>query len=113
MHELAIVEGILRTVVPAAEQNGAVKIEKIYLQIGELSGIVPSCVTQYFVHAAKGSIAEGAEVVMETIPVRIRCAQCGAEETIPVGKHCCPACGSDMFRIISGREYCVDRIEVS
>ena len=113
MHELAIVEGILRTVIPAAEKNGAEKIEKIVLKIGELSGVVPSCVTEYFTVAAKGTMAEGASVEMESIPVRIHCNACGAEEYLPKGTYACPVCGSRRFRITAGRDYFVDHIEVS
>ena len=113
MHELAIVEGILRTVIPAAEKNGAERIEKICLKIGELSGVVPSCVTEYFTIAAKGTMAEGAAVEMESIPVRVHCNACGSEEILPAGTYACPVCKSRKFRIISGREYFVDHIEVS
>ena len=112
MHELAITEGILEAAVPAAEKAGAKKILEIRLKIGELSGVMPSCIEEYLNIIAKGSIAEGAKLTVDTIPIRIRCRGCGAENTIGRKKISCPACGGTDIQIIAGREYFVDSLEV-
>jgi hydrogenase nickel incorporation protein HypA/HybF len=111
MHELVIVEGILNAVVPAAKEHDAKKILSIRLKIGELSGVVPSCIHEYFKVAARGTIAEGAEILIDNIPVGIRCKACGYTGELPKRHYRCPACGSADFRIESGREYYVDTIE--
>ncbi len=111
MHELVIVEGILNAVVPAAREHNAERILAIRLKIGELSGVVPSCIHEYFAVAAKGTIAEGARIEIEKIPVRIRCRSCGYAGELPKRRYRCPACESADFRIESGREYYVDTIE--
>ena len=112
MHELAITEGILAAAVPAAEKAGAKRILEIHLRIGELSGVLPECIREYLSIAAEGTIAEGAVLISEPIPIRIRCRTCGEEHEVTRGAFACPSCGSEAFEIISGREYFVDSLKV-
>ena len=112
MHEMSIVNGILQACIPAAEQQGAKKILSVYLKIGEMSGLVPQIVEEYFQVAAAGTSAEGAKLVIEKTPVKIRCGSCGFEGVVKARTYRCPECESADYRIISGREYLVDRMEV-
>ena len=111
MHELVIVEGILDVIIPEVKKHEAERILKIRLKIGELSGVVPECIHEYFGIAAKGTIAEGAEVIIEKTPIRITCPDCGFAGEIRKGMHACPSCGSLRFRIVSGSEYYIDSVE--
>lgn len=111
MHELSIVEGILETVVPEVRKYNVTRITEIRLKIGEMSGIVPQCIDEYFGIAAKGTIAEGARIRIERIPVRVSCPECGYEGGIARGRYKCPGCGGTGFRIVSGREYYIDSVE--
>ncbi len=112
MHELVIVEGILRTVIPAVQKYPDVsRIVSIKLRVGELSGVVPECVRDYFAIAAEGTIAEGAEIVIERIPIGIRCSDCGYEGPFEGRKYRCPKCGSANYRIVSGKDYYVENVE--
>lgn len=112
MHELAITEGIMGAAVPAAKEAGAKKILEIRLKIGELSGVMPECINEYFNVISKGTIAEGALIKVEKIPVSIKCPGCGFEGTIDRKKIRCPKCGGIDFKITAGREYFVDSLEV-
>lgn len=112
MHELAITEGIMEAALPAAEKSGAKKILEIRLKIGELSGVFPECIEEYLNMLAKGTIAEGAKLKVEKIPISIRCGECGFEGPVERKNVRCPECGSGDFRITGGREYYVDSLEV-
>ena len=111
MHELSIVEGILEAVIPEVEKYDVNRVLSIKLKIGELSGVVPDCINYYFDIASKGTIAEGAKIVIERIPIRIECRDCGYDGTISLGRHKCPKCDGTNFRIVSGKEYFVDSVE--
>lgn len=111
MHELVIVEGILDVIIPEVKKHHAEKILSIKLKIGEMSGVVPECIHEYFGVASKGTIAEGAKVIIEKTPVMITCPDCGYSGEIRKGMHECPSCGSLRFRITSGSEYFIDSVE--
>ena len=112
MHELAIAEGIIETAVPAAERSGAKRILEIRLKVGALSGVFPECVRECLDELSKGTIAEGARLVIEPVPITIRCRGCGVVSQIERSQFKCPVCGSDDFEITGGREYFVDTLEV-
>ena len=112
MHELAITEGIIEAAVPAAQKGGAEKILEIRLRIGELSGVVPECILEYFEAASRGTIAEGAEVLFEKTPATISCRDCGYDGVITRGEYTCPGCGSTAFSITGGREFYVESLKV-
>lgn len=111
MHELSIVEGILEAVIPEVEKYDVSRVLSIKLKIGELSGVVPECINYYFDIAARGTIAEGAKIIIEKTPVCIKCPDCGYDGSIERGSFRCPQCGGIHFKIISGKEYFVDSVE--
>jgi len=112
MHELAIVEGILDAAVPEAKKHGAKRILAINLRIGELSGVIPECIQEYFTIAAAGTMAENAKISVEKIPATVECAACGYHGPLGKRRMRCPGCESTDFRITAGREYFVDSLEV-
>ena len=110
MHELAIVEALLETIVPKAKENGAKKILEVNFHVGEMSGIVPSCIHEYFALASKGTIAENAKINLKTMPAMIRCNACGYQGAPDKENYCCPACQSLDFKLTGGREYYVESL---
>lgn len=111
MHEMVIVEGIIEAVLPEVKKYPVSKVKSIKLKIGELSGIVPECVKEYFKIAAVGTIMEGADIVIEHIPVTISCKTCGYKGEAVRHKYACPKCGSIDFTLTGGNEYLVDSVE--
>ncbi len=112
MHELAIVEALLETIVPKAEKSGAEKILEVNFHIGEMSGIVPSCIHEYFELASKGTIAEGAKIRLTEVPAQIACRACGYKGIPDKKNYCCPECQSLDIRLTSGREYYIENLVV-
>ena len=60
--------------------------------------------------AARGTAAEGAALISEAVPAAVRCLSCGAEGRPE--KACCSVCGAENIKLISGREFFVESIEV-
>ena len=112
MHEMAIVQGIMNAAIPEAEKHGAKKILAIRLKIGVLSGVVPQCIQDYFQIAAQGTMAQEAKIEVEKIPIGIRCESCGYEGGIEQRKFRCPQCDSIEVKVVSGKEYFVESLEV-
>lgn len=114
MHELPVTEEILKIALNHGEKNGAKKIVRVHLSIGELTDLLDDWVQRYFDYLAKDSIAEGAELIIERIPIRVLCDGCG--EAFEVDKKkmnfACPACGEKSAELVSGREFTVKSIEI-
>ena len=109
---MTIARGILDVVVAAAEKKNARKILKVNMVVGELRGIVPLQLTFCFGLLAEDTIANGAELVIETTPIKGECQEC--KETFVVEDYCyqCPKCGSLNVQTIGGTELRVKDIEV-
>ena len=56
MHELGIVFHIIRTVEDVARQNDVTRIRRVTLQLGEVSGVVESCLQDCWKWAAAKSV---------------------------------------------------------
>jgi len=112
MHEQSIVESLLAIAIENAEKAKANKILRIYLVVGELSGVVEGSVDFYFSFLSKDTIAAQASIFYNRIPVTLRCRNCDKVFTPENLNFHCPDCTEQQVEIISGRELYIDSIEV-
>lgn len=113
MHELSIACNLVEIVEEAARAAGAVRVTRVRLRLGDLAGVVEDALRFSFPVAAQGTLAEGAELVIERVPVRVFCSQCNAERTLtPPFVYRCPECGASRLRLLQGRELQVESIEI-
>ncbi len=112
MHEYSITESMLNLALEKANEAGAVKINRINVVVGELSGVVSECVQFYFDFLAKETIANGAKLAFETIPTQVRCIKCDNVFKPVNGNWTCPECKETGIEIVSGRECYMESIEV-
>lgn len=112
MHEMGITESILSIVLDTAKKNGAKKVKEVNLQIGNLTNVVSECVEFYFDIISKDTIAEGAKLNIERIPVKVKCSQCGNVFSPKDMVFFCPKCKDMGTEIISGKELAVSSIEI-
>jgi hydrogenase nickel incorporation protein HypA/HybF len=112
MHELSIVETMVNMVLEKAKEQQAKKVLRVYLVIGELSGVLNDAVDLYFALLTKETIAAGAEIFFQRPPTLVRCRNCGTEYSPENLKIICPKCREQKIEIISGRELYIDNIEI-
>jgi len=112
MHEYPITLSIVQISNEEAFKHGANKITEIRLKIGELSGLVPESLQIYFDMISQGTLSEGAKLVVEKIPIKFKCNDCGNESGVIGGIYKCPKCDSKDIKIINGNEYMIDSMEV-
>ena len=112
MHELSVVESLLAVALEHGEKAQATKILKIYVVVGNLSGVVDDSVNLYFSFLSEKTIAAGASIVFMHTPARLRCRTCGAIFSPEKLDFDCPNCKEREVDIIGGRELYVDRLEV-
>ncbi|MCX7951281.1 MAG: hydrogenase maturation nickel metallochaperone HypA, partial [Clostridiales bacterium] len=102
MHELAITEGIIKIVEKESEKYNFNKVNAIKIVVGELSGVFPQLIQDYFDIASRGTIAEGAELIVRRVEAKIKCNDCGCEGKVENHRLRCKNCGSLNVKITSG-----------
>ena len=110
MHELGIMQGVVRVCMEEQARRGFSRVERIVLSVGAVSGIVPECLERFFPAAARGTVAEGAKLITHTIPAGIECPECGYSGEIHGSE--CPGCGGWAYRLTQGCEFYIDSLEV-
>ena len=76
MHEMALTESIVEIAVEAAKNQGADKVTRVFVEIGELSCVEPEALQFCFAAVAAGTLAEGASLEIERIAGAGWCADC-------------------------------------
>lgn len=112
MHELGIVFHIIKSVESVAKENDLSEIASVTLELGEVSTVIPSYLTDCWKWATdKTDILKGARLEVETIPAVTYCEECGKTyRTVEHGK-ICPYCQSDRTYLLKGQEVNIKEIE--
>jgi hydrogenase nickel incorporation protein HypA/HybF len=112
MHEVSICESIVDILKQEAEKQGASKIKSVRLLIGEMAGVVDDSLNFAFEIVSKGTVAEGAEVIIEHSPLMARCKSCGKEFHIVGYAFSCAHCDGPEIEVVSGRELQIEEIDL-
>lgn len=112
MHELSVVKGIINTVLQSLPEDFSGKVSIIHLTIGQMLDYEEEWLERYLKDLAAGTCLEGASLKITKKPVRFRCRSCQRIYPASKGfKQACPECGSEEFKIETGREFYIDSVE--
>lgn len=111
MHELSIAEQLLELVAETAAEHNLTRVTRIRVVVGALGNVVPQALDFAFEIAGEGTIAEGARLEIEEVPVTVRCNACAAETILEDFAFICSACGSLDVSVLRGNELYLDTIE--
>ena len=113
MHELGIVFHIIESVEEVARENGITRVSGVTLELGEVSGIIPSYLEDCWRWACdKNELMVGCELAIEEIPAVTQCEACGREYPTVAHGRICPYCGSGRTYLIQGTEALIKEIAV-
>jgi hydrogenase nickel incorporation protein HypA/HybF len=112
MHELSVCQALIEQVERVARQNDARTVISIVITVGPLSGVEPQLLEHAYPLAAAGTVAEHASLVIETVPVRVRCRSCAAETDVVPNRLVCGACGDWQVDVTGGEELTLRRVEI-
>jgi hydrogenase nickel incorporation protein HypA/HybF len=107
MHELGITQNIIAI---AAEYAAGTKVQRVTIEIGQLSAILPDAVRFCFDVCCQGTPLEGAELEIIETPGIGRCRACGTEISLTQPFGIC-ACGSVDLEILQGQELKIKTLE--
>lgn len=112
MHELGTIVYVIDTVEKIAAENKLTEVASVTLEVGEVSGIVPSYLADFWLYARKKSeLLEETELKIETLPAVTFCQDC--KQTYPTVEFAkeCPHCHSTNTFLVTGNEYNIKEIE--
>jgi hydrogenase nickel incorporation protein HypA/HybF len=109
MHELSIAEAIAGI---ACAHAGGRRIERVEVHVGHLRQVVPASLIFAFDLVTRGTVAEGADLVITGVPAEGRCRACGADGALPAFPLLCAWCGSADVEVVRGEELLVDALEL-
>lgn len=112
MHELGIVFHITDSIEKIGREQGLTNVSRVTLEIGEVSGIVHSYLTDCWSWTVKKSVLlKDSELDIEEIKAVTVCEECNKEyETVTYAK-ICPYCHSDKTHLVTGNEIMIKEIE--
>ncbi len=112
MHELPITQQIIKIASEHARDNGAIKVIKINLVVGEYSGFIGDSIAMYFDVISKGTLTEGAELSIRYVKPQLSCEKCGAYFERKRFSFDCPKCDGRGVPTKIGKEFYIESIEV-
>lgn len=134
MHEWALAEAMISTILNAAKEKGAKEIIEAKIKVGRLQQIEADVLTFAFRELVKKTPLEKTEIKLESEEARFKCRVCGFEwdfsdvmnmldeseheaiHFVPDLAHAfvrCPRCDSPDFETLRGRGVWVEYVKIS
>ncbi|MCW8922442.1 MAG: hydrogenase maturation nickel metallochaperone HypA [Gammaproteobacteria bacterium] len=112
MHELSICQALMKQVEAVAFEHNAQSVANIVVTMGPLSGVDAQLLKNAYPIASAGTVAQDAELIIETSPVRVKCNHCGCESDATPNKLICKHCGDWHTTLLSGDELMLMSVEL-
>lgn len=113
MHEMSIVQDMLRLALDQAAEHHAKRITAFHIEISALVDESEDSLRFYFETLTPGTPAEGARVEIVRAPAPCKCVDCGNEFKIEnVLDLTCPKCGSQQAHLLPQEEFRLVSIDV-
>jgi hydrogenase nickel incorporation protein HypA/HybF len=110
MHEYSIVSALLARVEAEARAHNALRVHRIRVQIGELSGVEKDLLESAYELARERTLCEEAELEIVAVEARWACRSC--ECKVPKGAVLrCPICDRPAT-LAEGDEILLERVEM-
>ncbi len=112
MHELSIAQALIEQVEAAASKEHALRVVRVVITVGTLSGVDAEALRSLFPLVAEGTVTADAELVIEPVAARVKCRTCGVESPAEGYFTGCTACGSKDAELSAGRELNIKSVEL-
>lgn len=112
MHEWSLCRSLLTQLEKICKQESATGIARVYLRVGPFAGVEPDLLQTAFTLSRGQSVAAGAELVIETTPLRVHCPACNDDFQVPRQDLRCPKCRDTRAYLISGEELVLASVDL-
>lgn len=110
MHELGIVYEVIKVVDSFVAENQLTKVDKIVLEIGQLSQAIPRFIEECYPAAVDGTDYEETKLEIVSLPANAKCEACGEIYNIIEHRKICPKCQGEVYDLVSGQEFNIKEI---
>ena len=104
-------QGVFKLLEDIAAKNNLIKIDKVILRVGKLRQVFPDFLQFAFENISQNTPLDGAELIIEEIPITMRCKSCNQEFTVEHNTYICPKCGAAKLELLTGKEIIIASIE--
>jgi len=111
MHEYSVTKSLVDLCNQEAEKNKIKRVRLIKIKLGKFTGFSSESINFYFDYLKGNTRCKNAKLEFFEIPIKIRCKDCGYEDTIEEPIFICPKCSKMDIEVITGREFYVESIE--
>jgi hydrogenase nickel incorporation protein HypA/HybF len=111
MHEYSVTRSLVELCVQEAKAHRLKRVSRVKIMVGKFTGFSPDSIRFYFDYLKPDTVCAAADISFREIPIRIKCRDCGHENTIEEPVFLCPDCGKPDLEIISGREFYIESLE--
>jgi hydrogenase nickel incorporation protein HypA/HybF len=113
VHEAGLAAAALELAADHARRRGAMRVHRLTLRVGDLSGVVPEALRFALEALSAGTPAEGAVFDIEVVTVECHCPACDRPFRPADVVYACPACGRISSDVRRGHELELVSLEVS
>lgn len=111
MHELSLIEDMLRQLESMKKLHELRSITDVYLTVGEMSGVDARFLQSSFELFVPTTSWADLKMHLTVEPWIVRCRDCGYEQEVVEFNNQCKKCGSQSTETIQGTEFLIQRIE--
>ena len=104
MHEMSIAESLMDQIIDIAETNHMESVAEVELETGHLRQVIPEVMREAFLAVTQGTIADGAELIINEVAPLAACRQCKGGFTPQIDDFLCPQCRQADVDILKGDE---------
>lgn len=112
MHEMSLMGGVFDVIDKTLSQYEVKRVLQVKLKVGELTNAVPDALRMAFEAFSQGTVCEGAELIVERVPVIGYCPSCDHEFDVKTMIFLCPKCGNPKIEVVQGEELLIESLEV-
>jgi hydrogenase nickel incorporation protein HypA/HybF len=113
MHEYSVVQALMDQCADYLQQHQASQIDKLVVQIGELSGVEPALFARAFdTFKLSEPWCADAELVLQIQPIILQCDDCGYQGEAKPHDYHCPKCQSGEVKITAGQDLLLMQLEM-
>lgn len=113
MHEIGILYEVVKQVEAVAKENNIKQIAGISLEVGEISGILPTFLEKYYpIVIEDKEIFKDSKLMLDVVPGEALCNNCKTMYNVMKNEGKCPSCQSRDKTILGGRDFVLKNVYV-